>query len=146
MYRELPAVSSRAAIEADLNLFLDRHGVYGLHVPSIGGRWFDLQAGSEVHEAMTNPDPAAFEVLERLITAVHEAGASSTSGPSVSRAAGRGGVGDASREDGHRPRCRMGHLRCAAGAGYGAVATAAAARTSASANKPLQVVYLRVNL
>lgn len=74
MYRQVDALGPRAAIEADLQRFFDEHGFNGVHIPSIGGRWFDAAAGPGVDASMVNPDPRTFEALERLITAVHAAG------------------------------------------------------------------------
>ncbi|MEL6678882.1 MAG: DUF5060 domain-containing protein, partial [Pseudomonadota bacterium] len=62
-----------------IDLFIVEHGFTGLHIPNIGGQWFDIdntngEAGSAIGSAKTNPDPETFRALEQIITAVHEAG------------------------------------------------------------------------
>ncbi len=61
-------------IARDIENLLGRHGFTGLHVPSIGGRWFDIESGPEVNPQMKNPDPRTFQALEGLISRVHRAG------------------------------------------------------------------------
>lgn len=74
MYREADALGPAYVTEEDIHVFLNEHGFNGFHIPSIGGRWFDHDAGPEVTDAMDNPDPETFEKLEAFITEVHQAG------------------------------------------------------------------------
>jgi len=62
-------------IEADIQQFMVEHGFNGFHVPSIAGRWFNVDADDDrVDAGMTHPDPRTFDALELLITKVHAAG------------------------------------------------------------------------
>jgi hypothetical protein len=63
-----------AYIDGQIRTFLVDHGFNGLHVPSVAGRWFDAMGGQDVERDKQNPDPRAFQALERLIAAVHAAG------------------------------------------------------------------------
>ncbi|MFW6188970.1 MAG: DUF5060 domain-containing protein [Planctomycetota bacterium] len=63
-----------ARLRRDVRVFLDGHGFTGFHVPSIGGRWFDIEASARVEPGMRNPDPRSFAALERAIAEVHAAG------------------------------------------------------------------------
>lgn len=55
--------------------FIDGHGFNGFHVAVIGGRWFDLDAGTDaVEKTMEDPDLRTFAALELLITMTHAAG------------------------------------------------------------------------
>jgi hypothetical protein len=75
MYERETARWSNQKIDADLNTFFKDHGFTGLHVPSIGGQFFNYnQDGAEVNSGMKDPDPRTFEALERLILKTHEAG------------------------------------------------------------------------
>ncbi|KAA3659018.1 MAG: DUF5060 domain-containing protein [Calditrichaeota bacterium] len=62
-------------IDNDIAEFIDKHGFSGLHLDVVGGHWFDITKSDEtVDPAATDPDFAAFETLENVITAVHAAG------------------------------------------------------------------------
>lgn len=62
-------------VDADIQEFLVEHGFTGFHVPSVAGRWFNVDAGDDrVEASMTRPDPRTFEALEMLIAKVHDAG------------------------------------------------------------------------
>ena len=66
-------------IDELIDLFIVEHGFTGLHIPNIGGQWFNINnnegsAGSAIGSSKTNPDPRTFEVLETIIQKVHEAG------------------------------------------------------------------------
>lgn len=58
-----------------LRVFLDGHGFNGIHVPTISGRWFDINAKNLSTSAkLVNPDPRTFRALERLLVQVHAKG------------------------------------------------------------------------
>ncbi|MBL8889245.1 MAG: DUF5060 domain-containing protein [Planctomycetaceae bacterium] len=58
-----------------LKTFLTEHGFDGVHLPVIGGRWFDRDAESDqVIATMESPDPRTFAALETLIVKTHAAG------------------------------------------------------------------------
>jgi hypothetical protein len=62
-------------VDTDIQEFLVEHGFNGFHVPSIAGRWFDVDASdNRVTASMTRPDPHTFEALEMLIAKVYAAG------------------------------------------------------------------------
>ena len=62
-------------VDADIQEFLIEHGFNGFHVPSIAGRWFDVDTSdNRVAASMTRPDPRTFEALEMLIAKVYAAG------------------------------------------------------------------------
>lgn len=55
------------------------HSMAGVHLPNIGGLWFDVDNsnandGTTIDTGMTNPDPLAFDALEAIINAVRAAG------------------------------------------------------------------------
>jgi len=62
-------------IDADIKKFIVEHCFTGFHVPSIAGRWFDLDGNNDrVNMDMTEPDRRTFESLEMVISKVHAAG------------------------------------------------------------------------
>ncbi len=69
-----------SAIQSVLETFIDGHGFTGVHIPAVAGQLFDLNSstannGSRIDGSQGyDPDPEAFEALEQIITATHEAG------------------------------------------------------------------------
>ncbi|WP_159520505.1 DUF5060 domain-containing protein [Sunxiuqinia indica] len=62
-------------IENKLDLFINKHGFNGFHVPAIAGWWFNFDSpDNQVKPTMQHPDFRTFEALELLITKVHQAG------------------------------------------------------------------------
>ncbi len=54
-------------LEAKLDTFLVGHGFAGVHVPNVGGGWFDVtitHRDYSIPSSATDPDPRAFETLE----------------------------------------------------------------------------------
>ena len=62
------------AIEASIDLFFGEHGFNGVHIPNMGGRWFNLNGTEIIENSYSDPDRRTFEALELLITKVHAAG------------------------------------------------------------------------
>jgi hypothetical protein len=68
-------LNNPAAIGADIQEFVVRHGFNGFHVVSVASRWFDINNAelTPSNNSMTDPDARTFEVLEQLITQTHAA-------------------------------------------------------------------------
>jgi hypothetical protein len=67
--------SDPAYVDRLIRTFIGEHGFTGLHTNRIAGYWFDIDAGTQLTSAMTDPDPRTFEALETLITRTHAQGA-----------------------------------------------------------------------
>ena len=76
MYESVPKNyhNNPGLIDAAIDAFITGHGFNGFHLPSVGGQWFDRDAGYVVTSNMQNPDPRTFEALELLISKTHAAG------------------------------------------------------------------------
>ena len=68
-----------AAIDADVEEFIEETGFTGFHKAGVGGQWFDVTLGDDDTDGLgpdVDPDPRAFDVMEAFIIRAYEAGAS----------------------------------------------------------------------
>ena len=63
-----------AAIDAEIDRFINQHGFNGFHMP-VFCRWWDLDSSNGVcYNGMSQPDERTFAVLEEFISRTYEAG------------------------------------------------------------------------